>query len=256
MARRATNIYISLCFAAILAAGCRDKMPENVIPPDKMEELLYDYHLAQSVASDINYAQKYKKEPYKNYALAKHGIDEAVFDSSMAWYSRHTGQIVQIYENVERRVSSRLDAIESVLRMRENKFVKAISADTADIWGGMKEYTLSTLPNKSLVLFDEKADTTFHPGDKVMLKAQYDITGGSAPVTPLTAVTMSYKNDSTQTVALNTTESRTDSITIETRDARLDKITLSFYLTTSEPCCSTMTATVKGIEFWRYHKQK
>ena len=64
MARRATNIYISLCFAAILAAGCRDKMPENVIPPDKMEELLYDYHLAQSVASDINYAQKYKKEPY------------------------------------------------------------------------------------------------------------------------------------------------------------------------------------------------
>ena len=89
-----------------------------------------------------------------------------------------------------------------------------------------------------------------------MLKAQYDITGGSAPVTLLTAVTMSYKNDSTQTVALNTTESRTDSIVIETRDARLDKIALSFYLTTSEPCCSTMTATVKGIEFWRYHKQK
>ena len=244
MARRATNIYISLCFAAILAAGCRDKMPENVIPPDKMEELLYDYHLAQSVASDINYAQKYKKEPYKNYALAKHGIDEAVFDSSMAWYSRHTGQIVQIYENVERRVSSRLDAIESVLRMRENKFVKAISADTADIWGGMKEYALSTLPNKSLVLFDEKADTTFHP------------TGGSAPVTLLTAVTMSYKNDSTQTVTLSTSESRTDSIIIETQGVRLDKIALSFYLTASEPCCSTLTAMVKEIEFWRYHKQK
>ena len=239
---------------AIMVAGCKQSVPEGLIQPQEMEDVLYDYHMAQAVSSDISYAQKYKKEPYKNYALAKHGIDEALFDSSLAWYSRHTSYIVSIYENLESRVGGRLNVVEDILRMRENKFIKTISADTVDLWGGMEEYALSTLPNQSLMLFDEKIDTTFHPGDKLVFRATCQFPSDSTASALMTTMALTYANDSTATYCNTTVTSRTDSIVVETADARLKRLALSFYITPTDDSDSIRTATINGIEFHRYHK--
>ena len=238
----------------VLITGCKESVPEELIQPQEMEGILYDYHLAQAVSSDIAYTQKYKKEPYKNYVLAKHGIDEALFDSSLAWYSRHTSYLVGIYENIESRVDTRLNVVDDILRMRENKFVKTISADTADLWGGMGEYVLSTLPTKSLMLFDEKIDTTFHPGDKLVLRTTCQFPSDSAASALITTMTLTYANDSTATYCNTATTSRTDSIVVETSSERLKRLALSFCLTPTDEDGGIKAATVSGIEFHRYHK--
>ena len=45
-----------LLVAAFLSgmAGCGKKIPEDIIQPDAMESLLYDYHLASTMSSSVS----------------------------------------------------------------------------------------------------------------------------------------------------------------------------------------------------------
>ena len=47
--------------------SCGKKVPKDIIQPDAMENLLYDYHLASTVANDLPYSDHYKKGAY--YAI-------------------------------------------------------------------------------------------------------------------------------------------------------------------------------------------
>ena len=52
-----------LLVAAFLSgmAGCGKKIPEDIIQPDAMESLLYDYHLASTMSSSVSYTENYKR---------------------------------------------------------------------------------------------------------------------------------------------------------------------------------------------------
>ena len=84
---------ISLIGVSMLALcgmwSCGKKVPEEIIQPQAMENLLYDYHLATTMSADLPYDENYKKQAYLAYVFQKHGVTEAEFDSSMVWYSRH-----------------------------------------------------------------------------------------------------------------------------------------------------------------------
>ncbi len=63
-----------LLVAAFLSgmAGCGKKIPEDIIQPDAMESLLYDYHLASTMSSSVSYTENYKKDAYFKYVFQKH----------------------------------------------------------------------------------------------------------------------------------------------------------------------------------------
>ncbi len=238
-----------------VVASCKDSVPRDILPPRKMESLLYDYHMAQSVSANIPASERHKKEPYKNYVLEKHRVDEELFDSSMAWYSRHTSYMVDIYEKVLQMVTSRLETANDILRLRENKFIKAISADTADVWGGRNTYVLTTLPNSSLVMFKENIDTTFHSGDKIVFKARYQFPSDSLPKPQIiTTIALTYSNDSTLNYSSSCSTNAVDSIVIETLEEQLKKLALSFFITPPADSIGKRAALVTDIEFCRYHK--
>ena len=52
---------------ASLITGCGNSMPKEVIPPAKMEKVLYDYHLALGISSRLPSSEDYKKQALKNY---------------------------------------------------------------------------------------------------------------------------------------------------------------------------------------------
>ena len=68
---------------ASLMTGCGKSMPKEVIPPAKMEKVLYDYHLTRGISSQLSGSEEFEKQAYKNYLFKKHQITEAQFDSSM-----------------------------------------------------------------------------------------------------------------------------------------------------------------------------
>ena len=93
-----------LLVAAVFLASCETRTPEGIVSPDEMEDLLYDYHLAQSMARQAPDSTAYRYRLYTEAVYRKYGIDAAQFDSSMAWYTRHSDRLYKIYESVNRRL--------------------------------------------------------------------------------------------------------------------------------------------------------
>ena len=101
----------TLIFSFLLTlAGCKVEIPEGVILPDKMENILYDYHLAQAITANQSSSSYEKKLPI-NYVLEKHGVTKAVFDSSLVWYTRYPKQMLRIYSNLESRLKDEIEIL-------------------------------------------------------------------------------------------------------------------------------------------------
>ena len=63
---KAFSAKILFLFLCLLLAACQVEIPEGVIKPDKMEDLLYDYHLAQAITAEET-SMSYKKKLHINY---------------------------------------------------------------------------------------------------------------------------------------------------------------------------------------------
>ena len=87
-----------LFVAPLLLFSCEVKMPEDIIPPTKMEALLYDYHLVQSMSSEYA-SDDYKEKLYFAYVFDKHNVTQEEFEHSMQWYNRYPKHMKKIYAN-------------------------------------------------------------------------------------------------------------------------------------------------------------
>ena len=92
-----------ICMFVFAVAGCKVKRPSDVISESKMENLLYDYHVAKSMGDNLPYSENYKKALYIDAVFKKYGTTQAAFDSSMVWYTRNTEILSKIYDKVKKR---------------------------------------------------------------------------------------------------------------------------------------------------------
>lgn len=257
MKKSKLNILLGILLLSVFAA-CKIKTPDNLIPQEKMEDILFDYHFSKAASNDINYKESYKKEAYKNYLYKKHGISEAEFDSSYAWYARNTTVMEEIYENIKNKVTERLEKVEEVLRLRENKFIRTVSADTAEIWGGAKYYIMKPLPNTSLISFSEETDTTFHLNDHIKFKANYRFENKNEHQKAITIISVIYKNDSIANFMKETTADGPDSIYFNLSEKReMHRLTLNIFLTnTYKDSGDSLTLIINDLKLMRYHSSK
>lgn len=139
--------------------SCGKKVPEEIIQPQAMENLLYDYHLATTMSADLPYDENYKKQAYLAYVFQKHGVTEAEFDSSMVWYSRHSDEMNTIYQNLQKRMETTAELLKKQTVRSSGEVAVSLSGDTVDLWQDRTIYwlTSSTLTNK--LTFDLKTDT-------------------------------------------------------------------------------------------------
>ena len=206
MKRKALYIVI----AVGLLSACGKKIPDDIIQPDAMESLLYDYHLASTMSTSLPYNENYKKEAYFDYVFQKHNVTEAEFDSSMVWYTRHAEELATIYKNLKERLEredknlkERLEREEKQMKeqvaKRDNQIDVSMSGDTVDVWQDRTLYWLSASSLTNKVVFDLKTDTTFKPQDAMELQADFHFipsktTSGKAVM----ALNFYFDNDSVQ----------------------------------------------------------
>ena len=96
-------------FATIfmVCIGCKPTVPSDVIQPDDMEDILYDYYLSREMAQKPSSegSTPYLRSMYYYAVLKKHSVTEAEFDSSLVYYYGHADELAKIY----RRVSGRME---------------------------------------------------------------------------------------------------------------------------------------------------
>lgn len=119
---------ISLLFIlCLLVTACNEaekpKKPENLIPRDKMEQVLYDLYVinaAKGVNKKLLETNGFQPE---TYLLTKHKIDSTQFANSNAYYAFDTDSYKSIIESVKSRLEKEKKIFED-LENAENLAVK------------------------------------------------------------------------------------------------------------------------------------
>ncbi len=72
---------IQWCSVVLLAfslTACKVKRPETVLPDAKMENVLYDYHIAKAMGEEVPYNESYKRVLYIESVFKKYGITRPI----------------------------------------------------------------------------------------------------------------------------------------------------------------------------------
>ena len=104
--KRRIQWYYSVILLAFGLTACQVKRPDTVISDAKMENVLYDFHIAKAMGEEVPYSESYKRVLYIESVYRKHGITQADFDTSMVWYARHPDALTKVYEKVNQRLKA------------------------------------------------------------------------------------------------------------------------------------------------------
>lgn len=189
---------MGICLLIFVLAGCKVKRPDDVISEKKMEDLLYDYHIAKAMGDNVPYNENYKKALYIDAVFHKHGTTEAVFDSSMVWYTRNTETLSKIYEKVNKRLKAQRDEINHLIAIRDKKPETSAQGDSVDVWYWQRLVRLTNMPASNKYTFVLPADTNFKARDTLVWEIDYRFPTvlPDTARTAIMAMQIVYENDS------------------------------------------------------------
>jgi hypothetical protein len=109
------RVLISM-FIVVFLSSCEGEIPDEIIQPDRMTEVMVDFHLAEAICIDENLSAQATNQKMFDYRIAickKHKIDTALFSKSWKFYCSNP----KLYEKVQDEVVERLN----IQQMKNNK---------------------------------------------------------------------------------------------------------------------------------------
>jgi len=109
--------------AMLALVGCKQKMPPNIIAPDKMKNILYDIHVTDGYISTIAMPDSSKKvaAAYYKGIYKKYGIDSAKYAESMNYYYKHPQDLDKMYKSIAQRLAKQQKAMEKADSIAKSK---------------------------------------------------------------------------------------------------------------------------------------
>ncbi len=156
----------------LVLAACEVKYPKDIIQPDKMEALLYDYHLVQTMSTELG-GDEYKRKLYAEYVFDKHRVTKEEFDSSMVWYTRNPKHLYDIYTSLENRLTAEVEQAPGAGAQNKtaaNSDTIGLEGDIVNLWQGQRLSLLSATPLMNRLTYSYTADSTYHTGDSLVMQ--------------------------------------------------------------------------------------
>lgn len=187
-----------LCvLAATLLLSCKPTIPAGIIQPDEMEDVLYDYHVAEAMAkNDYGSNVDLKRNAHFLSVLKKHQISEADFDSSLVYYYSRLDKLIEIYNHVNERLGTEASRVGAAVGEISHYSQYGSSGDTANIWSTPTDLLLIPYAPDNRFNFTLKADTTFRLGDSFMFQFMTETIWQSGSHSAVVCLTARYDNDS------------------------------------------------------------
>jgi hypothetical protein len=195
-----------------------------------MEDLLYDYYVAQNITGDQHDGYDYRAKYNNGLVFKKHGVTEAEFDSSLVYYYNHIEDLYKIYESVQARLSNEAIELGASVGDVERYMKRSLSGDTMDIWTGHRHHLLFPQPPYNIFQFVQKADTACRANDSYMMTfgSSFLVQSGSRSATALLSVV--YENDSVFTKSISVPLSGTINLDIPECGLRAKEFRGYFYM--------------------------
>lgn len=120
---------ICVLMAVVTLAACKQKIPTDIIAPEKMQNILYDIHVTDGYISTIAMPDSSKKvaAAYYKGIYKKFGIDSAKYAQSMNYYYKHPQDLDKMYKNISQRLEKQQKAMEKTDSIAKSK-IKVLPA--------------------------------------------------------------------------------------------------------------------------------
>ncbi|MBA4744972.1 MAG: DUF4296 domain-containing protein [Muricauda sp.] len=119
---------VTLFFGMMLLLSCAERVveePENLIPKEKMTEILHDLAILNAAKSGA--ARKFEDSgvDIMEFLYKKYGIDSTQFSQSDLYYASLPLEYQTIYQEVETRIKRQKDTLEAIGKRRNDSVRKA-----------------------------------------------------------------------------------------------------------------------------------
>ena len=242
---------------AFVLVSCKPTVPSTYIQPGEMEDLLYDYHIAMSVAAVKN-ATPEQQEAYKLAVFKRYGIDETEFENSLKYYLRHTERLKKIYENIDERLKKEAQA-QGVSASDFNQYGDAsLKGDTTNVWNRAKAVILTPQSPYNYHYFEVKTDTTFYKGDQLTLEFDPLFIVQDGTREGVAVFTVTFGNDSIATETARFFSEGHQSVPIQdTAHSGIKRVRGYFYMPQPQGNSTTFRLlAITNIKLIRMHEQK
>ncbi len=119
------NLKLIFCCIVFILFGCdnynNESVPDNLIEPKKMTNILVDMELLRSIKS-TNASDEYKEKALGDlYLYKKYNIDSLQLVESKKYYSKYPKKYLAIYKSVEKRLKFMKDSLNLIMDSKIDK---------------------------------------------------------------------------------------------------------------------------------------
>ncbi len=229
---------------------------DGILSKSKMEQVLYDYHIAQAMITNLPSDERYKAEMYMNAVYEENGVTKEQFDSSIVWYNRHAEDLEEIYDNLNDRFTVMNEELQLQTGRKEMITLSSDNGDTVNIWSGTQLVLLRNRDILNRESFHIKADTSFYKGDKFLFKADGRLINSdkSSRNFRLTiCFGVKYKDGKVISQVQSITRNDSRQMTLNTDEKEIDELFGYFYYNGMPD--ENNFAVVSNIQLIKMHKQ-
>lgn len=118
-----SRVIILLFLIPVIGLISCSKKPRYILSSEKMEDVLYDIQLAQTLSDDyeIGLYRTEDKEALINDVFYKHHITKEKFDSSLTWYSDNMEDYKKINDAVTQRLKNQIEILRTTTAKRYDR---------------------------------------------------------------------------------------------------------------------------------------
>lgn len=203
--KRLSVILVLATIMVIAFVSCKPSIPSEYIQKGKMQNILYEYHLAEELFNQHN-GDSLTLLTYRAAILQKYGVTEAEFDSSLVYYTRHTKMLHDMYEAISDRLNNEIVA-EGGSNSLDDLGGNMAGSDTTNVWKGDRCLVLSPYALTNSFSFEAKVDTSYHKGDRIILDFDTQFIYQDGMRDAVVVVAMKFNNDSIASQTLRLTSS-------------------------------------------------
>lgn len=200
-----------LCIATVALVAACSHTPDGVIEPEKMAQLMADFHTAEAVV-DMNrqdYRSDSAKQVLRQSVYAKYGVTPAEVDSSLSWYGRNITEYMAMYDRTIEILEHRL--IETGNRVAAEAAL-SIAGDSVDVWPYARYVAVDERKPTGTMTFNFNRDDNWERGDVYVWRTKIGANAGTGTwqiVTEYADGTVEYVNaelsgDGWKDIALHT----------------------------------------------------
>lgn len=252
------RLAVIIVIAAII--GCKPSVPSEYIQPGDLEDILYDYHVAQAIATESRSSGEmdFKKHAYFHAVLKKHGVTEAEFDSSLVYYYSHADRFKSIYMKVAERLNEDAKDLGASVGELGRYSQYSATGDTANVWQNETDVLLLPKPTANRYDIHVEADTSYHKGDSFMFQFHTEYIFQSGSRDAVLCLVAKYEGDS---IIQNTVHVSTDGLTqarlTHYREGKLKELNGFIYLNNNQQDGEVRKLMfIEQIQLIRFHQKQ